>query len=85
MTERARRTTWLFTRGGDSVRLEVRRGSTGPQLVVRGPGSRRRYYDCADDFAVLAHQAEIASRLRSQGFDLELFITERRRHPRDEP
>jgi hypothetical protein len=76
-------TAWLFTRGRESVRLEVRDGGKGVELVVSGPGIKRETYNFPDTLALLVHQAEMERRLVSLGFFLEQFITERRRYPRE--
>jgi len=80
------RTTWLFTRGRESVRLEVRdavEGVGGVELLVCGPGLKRETYTFADTLALLVQQAEIERRLMGLGFFLEQFITDRRRYPRE--
>jgi hypothetical protein len=77
------RTTWLFTRGRESVRLEVRDASEGVELLVCGPGLKRETYTFADTLALLVQQAEIERRLVALGFFLEQFITDRRRYPRE--
>jgi hypothetical protein len=76
------RTAWLFTRGRDSVRLEVQNAERGVQLIVRGPGVKRATYDFPDTLALLVHQAEMERQLVGLGFFLEKFITDRRRYPR---
>jgi len=75
-------TAWLFTRGRESVRLEVRDSEQGVQLAVCGPGTKRTIYDYPDTLALLVHQAEIERHLAGMGFFLEKFITDRRRYPR---
>lgn len=76
-------TAWLFTRGRESVRLEVRDSAEGVELLVCGPGVKRETYNFADTLALLVHQAEIERRLVGLGFFLEQFITDRRRYPRE--
>jgi hypothetical protein len=75
-------TAWLFTRGRESVRLEVRHSAETVELLVSGPGGRRETYSFADTLAALVHQAEVERRLVGRGFFLEQFITDRRRHSR---
>ena len=75
-------TAWLFTRGRDSVRLEVRHSAEGVELLVSGPGVKRETYNFPDTLALLVHQAEMERRLVGLGFCLEEFVTERRRYPR---
>jgi hypothetical protein len=74
---------WLFTRGRESVRLEVRHSPDRVELIVCGPGIKRETYAFADTLALLVHQAEMERRLVGLGFFLEQFITERRRYPRE--
>ena len=76
-------TAWLFTRGRESVRLEVRDSADGVELLVCGPGVKRETYTFADTLALLVQQAEIERRLVGLGFFLEQFITDRRRYPRE--
>jgi hypothetical protein len=76
-------TAWLFTRGRESVRLEVRHSADSVELVVCGPGVKCETYSFADTLALLVQQAEIERRLVGLGFYLEQFITERRRYPRE--
>jgi hypothetical protein len=75
-------TAWLFTRGRESVRLEVREFEGGVQLIVCGPGTKRASYDFPDTLALLVHQAELERHLVGMGYLLEEFMTERRRYPR---
>jgi hypothetical protein len=75
-------TAWLFTRGRESVRLEVRHTAEGVQLMVCGPGPNRETYDFPDTLAMLVHQAELERRLVGLGYFLEEYMTERRRYPR---
>ena len=76
------RTVWLFTRGRESVRLEVVRQEHGVRLLVKGPGGKRAVYDFADLVDLVQHQSELEQHIVSQGFSLETFTTERRRAPR---
>ena len=82
MVDSSPRDVWLFTRGRDSVRVEVMALARGVRLVVKGPGSKRESYDF-DDMRELARQQEtVEEQLAARGFALERFVTERRRWPR---
>src|SRR4051812_18346790 len=48
--------TWFYTRGRDSVRIEVRDHGTTFELFVSGPGARKRFVECADHWAVIESQ-----------------------------
>ena len=76
------RNAWLFTRGRESVRLEVREVTTGVQLVVCGPGVKRETYEFPDMLALMVREAELERSLVRLGFTLEEFISDRRRYPR---
>jgi len=78
------KTAWLFTRGRQSVRMEARGAGRNLELVVCGPGTKRATYTFADPFALLNAQREIERQVLSEGFRPEEFVTERRRHPRDD-
>jgi hypothetical protein len=76
---RATRSVWLYSRGRDNVRIEVRELGHALQLVVSGPGTRQSAYDFADAAALFEHQASRESHLLAQGYCLERFSTERRK------
>ena len=75
-------TVRLYTRGRDSVRLEVVLRANGGRLVVKGPGSKRASYDFDDVTELARQQASVEEQLAAGGFALERHITERRRWPR---
>ena len=72
--------SWLFTREGESVRVErislLRRGL---RLIVSGPGYTRDTHEFSDDNECTSHQSMFERRLRALGFHLEAF-SDRRRH-----
>jgi hypothetical protein len=72
----------LFTRGRDSVRVEVVPRGSGATVLVKGPGSKRASYDCVDALDLVRQQAAVEAELAADGFALERFVTERRRWPR---
>jgi hypothetical protein len=76
------RTAWLFTRGRESVRMQVIGEGRCITLRVAGPGAKRAAYDFPDMLALLQHEAQLESHLVAQGYTLEEFISERRRWPR---
>jgi hypothetical protein len=79
----APRVVWLFTRGRESVRIEVTAGETGGgRLVVKGPSSKRALYEFADMMTLMEHQAQLEAQLVTTGYTLEQFTSERRRWPR---
>jgi len=74
---------WLFTRGKDSVRLEVHETKEGAvSLVVMGPGRAVATYTFPDMTTLVNFQSSYEQHLRSQGFAFERFMPERRRVPR---
>jgi hypothetical protein len=76
------RTAWLFTRGVESVRLEIELGSPGVRLLIAGPGRLRAEREFADVSALIEYQRKYEHGLRQDGFSLDEYITERRRRPR---
>ena len=72
----------LFTRGRDSVRVEVITRANGVTLLVKGPGSKRARYEFDDMEALVRQQADLEQQLTAGGFARERFVTERRRWPR---
>ena len=75
---RATCSTWLYARGAESVRIEVRELGHALQLVVSGPGARQAAYDFADAASLFEHHAGQEAHLLTQGFCLERFSTDRR-------
>src|SRR3712207_5255872 len=71
------RTAWLFTRGRESVRLQVVPSARGVTLRVAGPGPKRASYDFADMVTLLQHQTDLEGHLVAQGYSLEQFLSER--------
>jgi hypothetical protein len=71
------RTALLFTRGHESVHLEVQDGRFGPQLLIRGPGSASRLCDFQDLGSLLEYQSSYEKELLDDGYRL-CAIAERR-------
>jgi hypothetical protein len=71
--------TWLYRRGTDSVRIEVRDHGTTFELLVFGPGGRKRVLECEDPWAAIECQIAEESHLLALGYTLERFTADRRR------
>lgn len=71
------RTALLFTRGHESVHIEIQDGTIGPQLLIRGPGTASRVCDFQDLDALLQYQALCEKELVEDGFQLHA-VAERR-------
>jgi hypothetical protein len=72
--------SWLFTREGDSVRVErISLFRRGLRLIVSGPGYERDMHEFSDENDCTSHQSLFERRLRALGFHLEAF-SDRRRH-----
>ena len=70
---------WLYTRGTDSVRIQVRDHGSAFELVVSGPGERQRVLQCADPWAVIESQIAEETHLLALGYTLERFTANRRK------
>jgi hypothetical protein len=70
--------TWFYTRGRDSVRIEVRDHGTTFELFVSGPGARKRFVECPDHWAVVESQIVEETHLLALGFTLERFTADQR-------
>jgi len=70
---------WLYTRGVDTVRIDVRDQGAEYVLLVRGPGRRRRFVECADPWAVIEAQIVEEGHLLALGYSLERFHADSRR------
>lgn len=71
-------TIWLFSRGGDSVRMI--RGATPEgraRLLVYGPGNTQAVYEFDDAVECSTQEAEVEQQLVAEGYTLEQF-TDRR-------
>lgn len=66
--------TWLYVRGGQSVRIVMDRGS----LAVYGPGDLFRHHSHDDDAVAMLEQAVLEQHLVRDGWSLERMTTERR-------
>jgi hypothetical protein len=78
------RTAWLFTRGRESVRLEVRATPAGVQLIVDGPGAASSTHDFPGGTLVEAFREEYERTLLADGFKLQA-VAERRGDAEDPP
>ena len=65
------RSAWLYTRGADSVRIEVRDEGTRFLVVVKGPGERGSHRVLTDFAAALQHQQTLQAELLAHAFVLE--------------
>jgi hypothetical protein len=70
--------TWFYTRGADSVRIEVRDHGSAFELVVCGPGARERSQECVDAWAVIECQIAEETHLMALGYTLERFTSDLR-------
>ena len=75
-------TAWLFTKGRESVRLEVQADGNVVRLLVKGPGPKRATHDFPDMTALVTYQSSYEQQLAGQGFSLEKFTAGRRCWPR---
>lgn len=67
------RAAWLYTRAGESVRMEVREEVNRYLLVVHGPGSRWHHEVCADYSEATQCQLAHEGQMLAQGYLLEGF------------
>ncbi len=72
-----RQTAWLFTRGDESVHIEVRAREGGLRLIIAGPGRKMSTRDFPDVAAVEQFREELGTELTQSGFRL-MAVTERR-------
>ena len=71
-------TTWLFVRGGESVRVIRAATPEGrARLLVYGPGNTQATHEFQDTATCTQRESEIERELVSDGFTLEQF-TDRR-------
>ena len=75
-------TAWLFTKGNESIRLEVHADRNVVRLLVKGPGRKRAAHEFPDMTALVSYQSSYEQQLAAQGFSLERFTSERRRWAR---
>jgi hypothetical protein len=71
---------WLFVRGAESIRVE--HDEAGPSLLVAGPGTERQHRVFRDHIELAMFEMDLERQLRSAGWELERFETERRRKRR---
>jgi hypothetical protein len=72
---------WIYSRQTDTVRIEVRDHGSRFGLVVTGPGSRRRFLECADAWDVIQRQIAEEAHLLVLGYVLDRFTADRRSRP----
>jgi hypothetical protein len=78
--------TWLYVRQScDAVRIEVHEHGSSYDLVVDGPGLRRRLIECEDTWAVIERQIAEETHLLALGYTLERFTLDRREQKLDAP
>lgn len=71
-------TTWLFVRGGESVRVIRAATPEGrSRLLVYGPGNTQATHEFQDMVTCTEHESDIERELVAAGFTLEQF-TDRR-------
>jgi hypothetical protein len=71
------RTAWLFTRGPESVRVEVRATSEGVQLIIDGPGAITATHHFPVGTSIESFREDYEQKLRAEGFRLQV-VAERR-------
>ena len=71
------RTAWLYTKGGESVRLEVRSHAEGVQFIVDGPGAVLNTFDLPPGTTVASLREEYEKNLLEDGYRLQV-VSERR-------
>jgi twitching motility two-component system response regulator PilH len=74
--------SWLFTRGGESVRIVRQRDF---ELSVYGPSWKRGVYQFGSELELSTYQADYERELVRTGFTFEAFGGDRRRRPRPTP
>ena len=70
-------TTWLYTNGAESVRLDVRPSPDAVRLVIEGPGETVSSYDFPPGTAVRRFREAYEEQLLAAGYRLQL-VSERR-------
>jgi hypothetical protein len=78
------RTAWLFTRGPESVRVEVRATSEGVQLLIDGPGAIAATHHFPAGTSIESFHEDYEQKLRAEGFKLQV-VAERRTDAADPP
>ena len=71
------RTAWLFTKDGESVRLEIVDTNEGVQLVIEGPSAHNHKYDFPAGTAMEGFRREYEDKLLADGYRLQA-VAERR-------
>ena len=67
------KSSWIYTRAADAVRIEVCDEVTRYRLVVNGPGERWHAEVCTDYLEAIQSQLAHEAQLFAQGFVLEGF------------
>jgi hypothetical protein len=77
---------WLFTRGEESVRLQIYEQGEGFKLVINGPGPAQVSHAFDTMSSVMIFVTNYQERLRSDNFKLQASAERRaeRRSPRNE-
>ena len=78
------RTAWLFTRGPESVRVEVRATSDGVQLIIDGPGAITATHHFPVGTSIESFREDYEQKLRAEGFKLQV-VAERRSEEAEAP
>jgi len=78
------RTAWLFTKGEESVRLEIRDMPEGVQLVIEGPGEASSHFDFPPGTAVDSFRRDYENKLLADGYRLQV-VAERRVDVKQDP
>ena len=78
------RTAWLFTKGEESVRLEIRDMPEGVQLVIEGPGEASSHFDFPPGTAVDSFRRDYENKLLADGYRLQV-VSERRADMKQDP
>lgn len=71
------RTAWLFTKGAESVRIELRVGEQGVQLTIEGPGDASSRLDFPPGASVESLRQDYERKLQTDGYKLQV-VAERR-------
>jgi len=70
---------WLFTRGEQSVRLQIEEQGDGFKLTINGPGMAQAVHQFADMTALMLFVTSYQDRLRGDNFRLQANAERRTR------
>jgi hypothetical protein len=62
---------WLFTRGNESVRLQIHEQGEGLRLLVNGPGSAQASHDFASMSSLMIFVTDCQEQLKANDFKLQ--------------